>query len=154
MRCSVLAPLAPVVTPVSSIEPSRRPPSSRSTVPSLPIQVWCHRPEVASNALRLVPVEPPAPVHSSRRPHPALIEWIRFVPAGRPFGSVTFHSPSQKSNCRCSARVHAGGDCAATGPSATQITSAIVTDADDAGFIDPPSLRQSEAAFLLPRIPL
>src|SRR6266567_3096585 len=56
----------------------------------------------------LMPVELDAAFHCSRIAQPSETRWISLVPTSSPRGLVTFHRPSQKSNCRNSALTHAG----------------------------------------------
>src|SRR5262245_9190469 len=60
--------------------------------------------------LKLPPLMPRAPAQCSWMTHPSTSRVMRFVPACAPCGSLTFQSPSQKSNCRCSDVEHDGGD--------------------------------------------
>ena len=64
----------------------------------------------------LVPLVPPAPFHSSRIAQRSATRVISLVPDSLPFfGLITFHLPSQKSNCRNSGATQAGGGADAAG---------------------------------------
>ena len=93
---------ASTTSPRSVIAPSTNPPSSISRLPPLSTHVWCHFARSRSKMLRLDPVTPPLPRHSSSSAQPLWMRVMRFSPTRLPDGSCTSHSPTQKSNWRCS----------------------------------------------------
>ena len=88
---------------------SAKMPARSRRAPLLSTQLWCQRWSVRSYMFRLLPLKPRLPVQFSSRAQPAAIDSILLSPAFVPLGRNTSHSPSQKSNWRCSAAWHAGG---------------------------------------------
>src|SRR5262245_41018263 len=91
--------------------------------------------------LKLLPLMPRDPTQCSWITQPSNSRVMRLVPACAPCGSLTFQSPTQKSNCRCSGVEHGGvagfapgaadGACSgdAFGPIVRRANAATATDA-------------------------